>query len=209
VDLALTGHLARCRISERKGRNSAHAVVRRIPLPLDHAPRNPALSVRTFHASGAISFSTKGEYGVRMLVQLARRWQPDAPAPVSLAEVAADEDLPRAYLEQLIIPLREAGLVQSTRGARGGYALARRPADITLAEALRALEGPLAPMICASEDPADTAACLRLGACSVNGLWVRVRDAISGVLDATTLADLIPPPHLLELDAQPREVVPV
>jgi Rrf2 family protein len=144
-----------------------------------------------------------------MLVQLARRWEPDAPAPVSLAEIAADEELPRAYLEQLIIPLREAGLVQSTRGARGGYALARPPDEITMAAALRALEGPLAPMVCASEDPAEAAACLRVGACSVNGLWVRVRDAISGVLDATTLADLVPRPPLVELDPLPREVVPV
>ena len=164
---------------------------------------DPALSVRTFHATGAISFSTKGEYGVRMLVQLARRWTGDVTVPVSLADVAADEDLPRAYLEQLAIPLREAGIVHSTRGARGGYALARPPAEITLAEALRALEGPLAPMICASEDPAESHACLRLGACSVNGLWVKVRDAISGVLDTTTLADLIPRPHLVELEPRP------
>jgi Rrf2 family transcriptional regulator, cysteine metabolism repressor len=163
------------------------------------APEDPALSVRTFHASGAISFSTKGEYGVRMLVQLARRWAGEATVPVSLAEVATEEDLPRAYLEQLVIPLREADLVQSTRGARGGYALARPPAEITLAEALRALEGPLAPMVCASEDPAHADACVRLGACSVNVLWIRVRDAISGVLDGTTLADLIPAPHLIEL----------
>jgi len=173
------------------------------------APEDPALSVRTFHATGAISFSTKGEYGVRMLVQLARRWDGDTTVPASLADVAADEDLPRAYLEQLAIPLREAGIVQSTRGARGGYALGRPPAEITLAEALRALEGPLAPMICASEDPAHTDACQRLGACSVNGLWIRVRDAIGGVLDGTTLADLIPPPHLVDLDHRPREAVPV
>ena len=144
-----------------------------------------------------------------MLVQLARRWQPDAPAPISLADVAADEDLPRAYLEQLIIPLREAGLVLSTRGARGGYALARRPADITLAEALRALEGPLAPMICASEDPAEAHACSRVGACSVNLLWLKVRDAISGVLETTTLADLVPMPHLIEVLARPRDAVTV
>lgn len=169
-----------------------------------------ALSVRTFHATGAISFSTKGEYGVRMLVQLARRWDGDATVPVSLAEVAADEDLPRAYLEQLIIPLRDAGIVLSTRGARGGYALARPPVEITMAEALRALEGPLAPMICASEDPAHADACLRLGACSVNSLWVKVRDAIGGVLDAVTLADLVPRPRprLVELDARPRDALP-
>ncbi len=120
---------------------------------------------------------------------------------MSLAEVASDEDLPRAYLEQLAIPLREAGIVASTRGARGGYALARRPADITLGAALRALEGPLAPMICASEDP-HHALCARLGACSVNALWVRVRDAISGVLEDTTLADLVPFPHLIDVRAR-------
>lgn len=138
-----------------------------------------------------------------MLVQLARRWDGDATVPVSLAEVAADEDLPRAYLEQLAIPLREAGLVHSTRGARGGYALARPPAAITMADALRALEGPLAPMICASEDPSHAGACLRLGACSVNVLWIRVRDAIGDVLDAATLAELVPPPHLVDLDVRP------
>ncbi|MCU0483220.1 MAG: Rrf2 family transcriptional regulator [Chloroflexi bacterium] len=138
-----------------------------------------------------MSFSTKGEYGVRMLVQLARR---HGDGPVSLAEVAADEDLPRAYLEQLVIPLREAGLVRSTRGAHGGYALARPPAEITMAEALRALEGPLAPMICASEDPAEALACLRADTCSVHSLWARVRDAIGDVLVSTTLADLVPVP---------------
>ena len=175
--------------------------------PLQHR-EDQTLSVRTFHASGAISFSTKGEYGVRMLVQLARHWRPQSPVPVSLAEVAIDEALPRAYLEQLVIPLREAGIVASTRGAHGGYALARDPAEITLGEALRALEGPLAPMICASEDP-NHALCERLGACSVNYLWVKVRDAISGVLDTTTLADLIPVPHLVELGIRERTPVPV
>lgn len=138
-----------------------------------------------------------------MLVQLARRWDGDATVPISLAEVAADEDLPRAYLEQLAIPLREAGIVHSTRGARGGYGLARPPAEISMAAALRALEGPLAPMICASEDPAEAHACVRLGACSVNSLWIKVRDAIGGVLDATSLADLVPRPPLIGLDARP------
>lgn len=138
-----------------------------------------------------------------MLVQLARRWEGPITIPVSLADVAADEDLPRAYLEQLAIPLREAGVVISTRGARGGYALARPPAEVTMAEVLRALEGPLAPMICASEDPAHAGACLRVGACSVNSLWIHVRDAIGGVLEATTLADLIPAPHRIELRARP------
>jgi Rrf2 family protein len=142
-----------------------------------------------------------------MLVQLARRWAGSVTVPASLADVALEEDLPRAYLEQLAIPLREAGLVQSTRGARGGYALARPPGDITLAQALRALEGPLAPMICASEDPAHADACVRIGACSVNILWIRVRDAISGVLDTMTLADLVPLPHRVQLQVEPAPAI--
>jgi len=64
-------------------------------------------------------------------------------------------------------------------------------------------------MICASEDPAEAHACLRLGACSVNSLWVRVRDSINGVLETTTLADLVPSPHLIEVHARPRDAVPV
>ncbi len=143
-----------------------------------------------------------------MLVQLARRWTPDAPAPVSLAELAADEDLPRAYLEQLIIPLREAGLVTSTRGARGGYVLAHPPEEIPMAEVLRALEGPLAPMICASEDPAHATDCARAGACSVNYLWLEVRDAIGAVLDRLTLADLLPAANRIAITPR-RERDPV
>ena len=114
--------------------------------------------------------------------------------PVSLAEVAAEEDLPRAYLEQLVIPLREAEIVALDPRRAGWLRPRPPPTEITLAEALRALEGPLAPMICASEDPEHVDACLRPAACSVNVLWVRVRDAIGGVLDAMTLADLAPPP---------------
>jgi Rrf2 family cysteine metabolism transcriptional repressor len=148
------------------------------------------VTVKTFHSSGAISFSTKGEYGVRLMVRLAAR---QGRGPASLGEIALEEDLPRAYLEQLVIPLREAGLVTSTRGARGGYELGR-PADmIRMGEVLRALEGPLAPMICAGEDAAlHAAACGRSGSCTVNHLWVRVRDAIAGALDSMSLADLVP-----------------
>ena len=91
-----------------------------------------------FHGSGALAFSTKGEYGVRLMVQLGRHY---GSGPASLAEIAAEEDLPRAYLEQLVTSLRDAGLVVSTRGARGGYELARPPIEIGMGEVLRALEG--------------------------------------------------------------------
>jgi Rrf2 family cysteine metabolism transcriptional repressor len=107
--------------------------------------------------------------------------------------IAAEEDLPRAYLEQLVMSLREANLVTSTRGAHGGYELARPPESISMSEVLRALEGPIAPMMCASDDPQHAIGCDRSARCTVNVLWVRVRDAVAGALDSMTLADLVPP----------------
>ena len=150
----------------------------------------PALPRPTYHGSGAVAFSTKGEYGVRLMVQLARH---HGTGPASLAGIAAEEDLPRAYLEQLVVNLREAGLVTSTRGAHGGYELARPPETISMAEVLRALEGPIAPMVCATDDPEHATMCDRSARCTVNVLWVRVRDAVTGALDSMTLADLVPP----------------
>ena len=136
-----------------------------------------------------MSFSTKGEYGVRLMAQLARRY---GSGPASLTEIAEQEDLPRAYLEQLVISLRDVDLVHSTRGAHGGYELTRPPEEIVMGEVLRALEGPIAPMICANDDP-NHLSCERSGHCTVNFMWVRVRDAIAGALDSMTLADLVPP----------------
>ena len=150
----------------------------------------PSAPRPAYHGSGAIAFSTKGEYGVRLMVQLGRH---AGTGPASLAEIAAEEDLPRAYLEQLVVSLREAGLVTSTRGAHGGYELARPPESISMAEVLRALEGPIAPMMCASDDPDHLSQCDRSARCTVNVLWVRVRDAVAGALDSMTLADLVPP----------------
>ena len=144
-----------------------------------------------FHGSGALAFSTKGEYGVRLMVQLGRHF---GMGPASLAEIAAEEDLPRAYLEQLVTSLRDAGLVVSTRGARGGYELTRSPHEIGMGDGLRALEGPIAPMFCASDDPVHATVCDRSSRCTVNVLWVRVRDAVTGALDSMTLADLVPVP---------------
>ena len=131
------------------------------------------------------------------MVQLGRHF---GTGPASLAEISADEDLPRAYLEQLAMSLRDAGLVVSTRGAHGGYELARPPHDIRMGEVLRALEGPIAPMICATDDPEHLPATAR--PCTVNVLWVRVRDAITGTLDSMTLADLVPARHI-DLEPNP------
>ena len=123
------------------------------------------------------------------MAQLARHY---GRGPASLTEIAQQEDLPRAYLEQLVISLRDADLVHSTRGAHGGYELTRAPDQIQMSEVLRALEGPIAPMICVTDD-AEHVTCARTGFCTVNFMWVRVRDAIAGALDSITLADLVPP----------------
>jgi Rrf2 family transcriptional regulator, cysteine metabolism repressor len=143
-----------------------------------------------FPGTGAVHFSTRGEYGVRLMVELARH---HGSGPISLAEMAAHEDLPRPYLEQLVASLRGADLVRSTRGARGGYRLARDPDQIRMGEVIRALEGPIAPMVCASEEPTHAGICGRSGFCNVNMLWVKVRDAITDALDSVSLADLATP----------------
>jgi Rrf2 family transcriptional regulator, cysteine metabolism repressor len=162
---------------------------RRDPATRD-LPVGRSRSRSIFPAGGAVHFSTRGEYGVRLMVELARHY---GDGPVSLSEMADHEALPRPYLEQLVVSLREAGLVNSTRGARGGYELARPPTDIRMGAVLRALEGPIAPMVCASEDAAHAGICDRTGFCNVNLLWVKVRDAITGALDSVTLADLAVP----------------
>lgn len=143
----------------------------------------------TFPSTGAVHFSTRGEYGVRMMVELARH---HGDGPVSLALVADHEALPRPYLEQLVVTLRENGLVVSTRGAHGGYQLSRPPGEIRMGAVLRALEGPIAPMVCAGDD-ADSMICDRASFCNVNALWLKVRDAITGALDSVTLEELALP----------------
>ena len=124
------------------------------------------------------------------MVELARHY---GAGPVSLSEMADHESLPRPYLEQLVVSLREAGLATSTRGAHGGYELSRPPAEIRMSEVIVALEGPIAPMVCVSDDPDHAATCERSGFCTVEGLWQRVRDAVTEELDSMTLEELARP----------------
>ncbi|MEA2274843.1 MAG: Rrf2 family transcriptional regulator, cysteine metabolism repressor [Solirubrobacteraceae bacterium] len=140
-------------------------------------------------------FSTKAEYGVRVMVELARH---DGESPVPLAEIAETDGLPLAYLEHLVAKLRRAELVESRRGARGGYLLARPAADITMAEIVEALEGSIAPIECISEGADGTLVCARETdtdhVCPTKLLWTRVRFSIVRTLQDTTLADLVPAP---------------
>src|SRR5437660_8517497 len=138
--------------------------------------------------------STKGEYGVRILVDLARHY---GGRPRSLTDIAQAEALPLAYLEQLVKLLGEAEppLVMSTRGAHGGYRLTRAPEHISMGEVVRVLEGPISPMICTTEGDMGQVdmnqICGFFDACKTKYLWARVRDAVAQTLDAITLADLV------------------
>lgn len=137
-------------------------------------------------------FSTKAEYGVRVMVQLARH---EGAGPLSLTEIADGDGLPLAYLEHLVARLRKAGLVESRRGARGGYLLARAPEAITMAEVVAALEGSIAPIECITEGADGSLVCSRETdpdhVCPTKLLWARVRGAIVSTLEDTTLSDLI------------------
>ena len=137
-------------------------------------------------------FSTKAEYGVRVMAHLARR---EDDSPVSLGAIAEAEGLPLAYLEHLVQRLRRAGLVESRRGAHGGYSLARPAAGVTMAEVVRALEGEIAPIECITADSDGTLVCAREGdaPCPTKLLWTRVQGSIVRTLRDLTLADLVHP----------------
>jgi len=142
-------------------------------------------------------FSTKAEYGVRVMVELARRTGDE---PIPLAEIAAHEGLPLAYLEHVVARLRKSGLVESRRGSRGGYMLARPASEITMAEVVHSLEGAIAPIECISEAADGSIVCSRESSpshvCPTKLLWTRVRFSIVNTLRETTLADLLVQPAI-------------
>lgn len=142
-------------------------------------------------------FSTKAEYGVRVMAHLARN---DGVEPISLGSIAEAEALPLAYLEHLVRRLRRAGLVESRRGAHGGYTLARPAEAIAMGEVIEALEGDIAPIECITADPERGLVCVREAdpggePCPTKLLWTRVQGSIVRTLGEMTLADLVKPPR--------------
>lgn len=131
--------------------------------------------------------STRGEYGVRAMVSLSKHY---GRGPVSIATLSAESGVPYSYLEQLIAPLKKAGLVTSRRGAAGGYQLSRPPDEIGIGEIYRAMEGPIAPMECVSEDLSEQT-CPLIPNCETRPVWLEVRNSIASTLDSMTLADLL------------------
>ncbi|HET7522289.1 MAG TPA: Rrf2 family transcriptional regulator [Bacillales bacterium] len=123
-----------------------------------------------------MKISTKGRYGLTIMIALAKKY---GEGPTSLKKIAREHDLSEHYLEQLIAPLRNAGFVKSVRGAYGGYILAKDASKITAGDIIRVLEGPITPVeVMDDEEPAK------------RELWIKIRDAVKDVLDNTTLEHL-------------------
>src|ERR671933_2497076 len=136
-------------------------------------------------------FTTKAEYAVRLLIQLGLQ---GGEHPLSLKAVAEAENLPLAYLERIAALLKKGGLVAATRGAHGGYVLARPPEEITMDAVVLALEGAIAPMDCFVDDRESRVLCSHLTDgehCATKLLWTRVQMGVIRSLQRTTLAELV------------------
>ncbi len=130
--------------------------------------------------------STKGRYGLRAMIDIAQQQEF---GPVAIHTVAERQNISVKYLEQLLTPLKKAGLIKSVRGPQGGYILGQSAGNITVGDVIRILEGPIAPVDCISEVNPDD--CARAQFCVTRQVWSRLRDSISEVLDSYTLEDLI------------------
>jgi Rrf2 family transcriptional regulator, cysteine metabolism repressor len=139
-----------------------------------------------------MNFSAKAEYGVRLMIELGRHKDGEA---VSLKAIAEAENLPLAYLEHVVAQLKGAQLVVSSRGAHGGYRLARPAKEIDMAQVVTALEGQIAPMDCFGGDAARHVACSHEvdhgHGCATKLLWTRVQGGVLKALQKTTLEELV------------------
>ena len=148
--------------------------------------------------------SSKAHYGLRMMTEFARAY---GKGPLSIAEVDRVEHLPLAYLEQLAGLLRRGGLVESTRGVHGGYALTRPPDQVSVLEVIHSVEGEVAPVECVSSEYVS-GTCAREGDCASRGLWQRLKESVDAVLRQTTLAELLHDQSLLSAMAPTDAPVP-
>lgn len=130
--------------------------------------------------------STKGDYATRALQDLALHYDE---GPIPIEAIAQRQVLPARYLEQLLLTLKRAGVLASKRGVKGGYYLAKPPREVTLGQVLRVVDGPIAPIFCVSEENLREH-CSQETTCALRDVWAEVRDAVSAIVDHTTLADI-------------------
>jgi len=144
-----------------------------------------------------MKLSTRGQYGTRALLDLALRQEE---RPVPLKDIAQRQQISLRYLEHLVTPLIAGGIVRSTRGAGGGVSLARSPEEIRLSEVMQLLEGSIAPVECVS----NPRICTRSKSCVTRDIWSELKQAMDGILESTTLQDLVERQKRKE---QPKEVM--
>ena len=139
--------------------------------------------------------SKRGEYGLRAMIDLAEHLQPSAKEAhdgdvVQIREIAERQHIPAKFLEQILLTMKNAGLLHSRMGLGGGYYLAKPATEISLGQIVRVLDGPLAPIGCVSQMAYEPCGCPDEETCGLRLVMLDVRNAISGILDGTTLADV-------------------
>ena len=145
----------------------------------------PEISTEMMQRGVLMKISTKGRYALRLMIDLA---QHDAAGYIPLRDISKRQEISAKYLEQIVVQLSRAGLVTATRGAQGGYQLARHPAQYTVGEILRITEGSLAPVACLEHDPVE---CPRAEDCITLDFWRGLYDAVNRYVDSVTLEDLV------------------
>lgn len=130
-----------------------------------------------------MKLSTKGRYGVKAMVELAINY---GDVPLSIKTISKRQNISEYYLEQLFSPLRKAKLITSIRGAQGGYVLSREPKEITVADVMYVLEGPIEIAECI-----DGASCDNLDCCATRLLWAKIKNSIDDVMKSVTLQDIV------------------
>ena len=145
-----------------------------------------------------MKLTTKGRYGLRAVIDLAMYAKNE---PVSLSDVAERQNISISYLEQLVAKLKKAGIVQSTRGAQGGYALAKAPEKISVGEILRALEGSLSPVDCSAVDGEGETECSASNFCVTKYVWKRINDSINDTVNNMFLSELLEESGKVKSDA--------
>ena len=131
-----------------------------------------------------MKLSTRGRYAPRAMLDLALNY---GKGPVSLKNIARRQEISEGYLEHIMAVLRSAGLVQSTRGSRGGFNLAKLPKEIKLSQIIQAVEGSISPVACVD----DSKLCNRADGCVTHEIWKKVKKAILEVFDSITLEDMV------------------
>jgi Rrf2 family protein len=135
-----------------------------------------------------MKLTKRGEYGIKALIDLAA--QEDPQAATQIKDIAQRQQIPVKFLEQILLTLKNAGVLRSRAGVGGGYYLARLPGEITLGQIVRVLDGPLAPISCVSQMAYERCVCADEATCGLRLAMLDVRNAIADILDRTTLADV-------------------